>query len=349
LDNPEYLRVTAYGFNVRTNRRQNVGFRVAHSLVPDDSESAKPVADTPAATSSMPAANQTAMPVSTSVPGQIFSDCRDCPQMIVIRSGSFTMGSSVPQSGDARDLPEHQVTIARAFAIGVYDVTRAQYTVFAKKTRRPAAKGCDVLDPEMRWITDPSSDWRDPAFPQTDRDPVVCVSWIDAQAYVQWLNTQVGPRQSTDGVEIGPYRLPSEAEWEYAARASSSTPYPWGSVASHNQANYGLEDCPPCGAAKEGKDRWYFTSPVGSFAPNAFGLYDMSGNVWQWTQDCMHYGYAGAPADGSVWRDGECKLHVLRGGSWLDPSVLITVTLRNPWAPDSRNNANGFRVARSLE
>jgi formylglycine-generating enzyme required for sulfatase activity len=177
---------------------------------------------------------------------------------------------------------------------------------------------------------------------------VVCVSWKEAKTYIDWLNTQVNNLDVSLAKSSGPYRLLSESEWEYAARADTSTPFYWGREANHNSANYGLEQCYPCGAATEGKDRWIYTSPVGSFAPNAFGLYDMAGNVWQWTEDCMHYTYAGAPDNGSVWPDGECKLRVLRGGSWLDPARFITVTLRNPWSPDSRNNANGFRVARSL-
>jgi formylglycine-generating enzyme required for sulfatase activity len=349
LDNPEYLRVGEYSLDVRTTRTQTLGFRVVRTLAPEASDVVG-VAGQGTAAVSAPDVSTNMPSARARVPGRVFRDCPQCPEMIVIPAGSFAMGAPEHGGWDTRDVPEHRVTIDKDFAVGMYDVTREEYSFFVQKTGRRDGTGCDVLDPPERWITDRTRNWRDPAFQQTDRDPVVCVSWEDAQAYVQWLNSQVeGQHRSAGGMSIGPYRLLSEAEWEYAARAGSSTPYPWGDAANHSYANYGLEECPPCGAAKEGKDRWYFTSPVGVFEPNAFGLYDMSGNVWQWTQDCMHYGYAGAPEDGSVWSGGECRLRVLRGGSWLDPSILITVTLRNPWAPDSHNNANGFRVARSLD
>jgi sulfatase modifying factor 1 len=350
LDNPEYLRVGEYALNLRVNRNQVTGFRVVRTLSADSLDSATAALDEQPASS--PSSDSKADPAYTAPRARrsTFRDCANCPEMIVVPAGSFTMGSKPTGGWDTREVPEHRVTIEKEFAVGVYDVTRAQYMDFVQATRRPAEKGCDVVDPEARWITDHARDWRDPAFNQTESDPVVCVSWEDAHAYVRWLNTRVASRQQpANGERGGPYRLLTEAEWEYAARAGSSTPYYWGAHASHEYANYGVEQCYPCGVEKRGKDHWYFTSPAGSFAPNVFGLYDMSGNVWQWTEDCMHYGYAGSPNDGSVWAGGECKLRVLRGGSWLDPPGLITVTLRNPWAPDSRNNANGFRVARSLD
>ena len=290
---------------------------------------------------------------STSVPtgpGMTFRECaRECPLMVVVPAGTFTMGTSrLDIESDGREGPPHTVTFARPFAIGVYDVTRSEFARFVHATNYRTKKGCHVLDPQGRWITDPDKNWRDPGFMQTDRDPVVCVSWNDAQAYMSWLNGKV----RTNDPRQGPYRLPSEAEWEYAARAGSTTSYYWGSEVSHELANYGIDDCSPCGAKKEGRDHWYFTSPVGSFPPNAFGLYDAWGNVWQWTQDCTHYSFEGAPADGSAWMtdtDRACYNRTVRGGSWLDPGWLLTPFVRNPWAPDDHNNANGFRVARTLE
>jgi len=267
-----------------------------------------------------------------------FRDCaHDCPEMVVIPAGSFIMGSG----------PTHRVTFAKPFALGVYDVTLDEYSTFVRATSRASGKGCNVVDSEGRWITDPSKDWRYPGFEQTGRDPVVCVSWEDAQAYIAWLNHEVHSGEPTEAL----YRLPSEAEWEYAARAGTATSYYWGDVASHDLANYGIEHCYPCGAARQGRDRWYFTSPVGAFPPNAFGLYDISGNVWQWTADCTHYSFTGAPDDGSAWTTDDndaCHNRILRGGSWLDPAILLSIFVRNPWAPDDRNYANGFRVARTL-
>lgn len=284
-----------------------------------------------------------------STPGAKFRDCApDCPEMIVIPGGTFTMGSGrLDIEPDGREGPPHPVTLRDPFALGVYDVTRDEYAAFVRATGRPDAKGCNVVDVAGRWIPDPDKSWRDPGFKQTGRDPVVCVSWEDAQAYIAWLNRKVRHNGSPEG----PYRLPSEAEWEYAVHAGSTTSYYWGDVPSHDLANYGIEHCSPCGAAKQGRDQWYFTSPVGSFPPNAFGLYDALGNVWQWTADCMHYSFAGAPSDGSAWTadsNDACHNRVLHGGSWLDPSILMTLYVRNPWAPSDHNYANGFRVARTL-
>jgi formylglycine-generating enzyme required for sulfatase activity len=339
LTGPQYLRTGEYALSERTNHNTQTGFRVARTLTGDNTTALPDRADA-LSTPSGRLAEQSE---------RRFRDCPHCPEMIVIPPGSFSMGSPPPRQGwDSREAPQHSVRIDSAFAMSLYDVTRAQYSRFIRETHRSGGKGCDILDAQGRWITDPNKDWHSPGFPQTDFDPVVCVSWEDATAYALWLNQQARPRIPSDS-NSRPYRLPSEAEWEYAARSGTVTPYYWGNNASHESANYGLEECYPCGAAAEGRDRWYYTSPVASFPPNAFGLYDMLGDVWQWTQDCMHYGYEGAPTDGSVWAGGECKLHVLRGGSWLDPARFLTVTLRNPWGKSTRNQANGFRVVRSLD
>jgi len=282
--------------------------------------------------------------------GTNFRDCaRACPLMVVIPPGSFVMGTNrLDIESDGREGPPHTVNVARPFAVGVFDVTRGEFARFIAATGYRPEAGCDIVDSQGRWVTDGRKDWRNPGFTQTDRDPIVCVSWDDAQAYIAWLNRMIRPGDSGRG----PYRLPSEAEWEYVARAGSATLFSWGQEPGHDLANYGIEHCSPCGAATEGRDRWLFTSPVGSFAPNAFGVYDTSGNVWQWTQDCMHYRFDGAPSDGTAWMtdsNNACYNRVVRGGSWLDPGILLAVYVRNPWAPGSHNNANGFRVARTLE
>jgi len=278
-------------------------------------------------------------------PGTAFRECTHCPMMVVIPAGGFTMGSGVmdADSQDGRVGPAHHVSINHPFAVGVFDVTVDEYTQFVMDTGHPVTGGCDYYDGK-RWRLDVKRDWRHPGFAQSRRSPVVCVSFNDAQDYLRWLNGKLYGRASDRS--SNPYRLPTEAEWEYVARAGTTTPYYWGRQADHDFANYGLDQCWPCGVSKSGRDRWEYTSPVGSFPSNAFGLHDILGNIWQWTQDCMHDSFVGAPVDGSAWVDGECRDRVLRGGSWLDPAKYLEITVRNPWPSNEHNYANGFRVAR---
>lgn len=251
------------------------------------------------------------------------------------------MGSPDTEAGrDPSEGPQHRVTIS-SFALARTDVTRAQWRLFVEATHRPVASGCEWAgfprDQSQR------ASWRDLGFDQTDDDPVVCVSWNDARDYVAWLGARTGE----------PYRLPSEAEWEYAARAGTTTAYPWGDEASHEHANYGAEAC--CSERASGADTWLQTSPVGSFPANAFGLYDMQGNAWQWVQDCYVDTYEAAPVDGSPVDAPSCPYRVLRGGTWGDTPDLIRSAFRN-WAPppdwpsdrEYRSGGVGFRVARSL-
>jgi formylglycine-generating enzyme len=282
-----------------------------------------------------------------SQPGATFQECAQCPEMIVIPSGRFMMGTGPTERGhSSREAPLHEVRITKSFAIGVYAVTRAEYTAFVQQTQYPGHEGCEFLDGQRQWALDKQRSWRTPGFVQTDRDPVVCVNWHDAQAYLSWLNEKI----ASANVQAGqPYRLPSEAEWEYVARAGTHTTFYWGNEASHEAANYGAEQCYPCGIAKQGKDQWDYTAPVGSFAANAFSVYDMSGNVWQWTEDCMHETFTDAPNDGSSWITPVCYNRVLRGGSWIDPPRFLRLAERNPWSPDHTDYANGFRVVRVLE
>ena len=268
-------------------------------------------------------------------------DCPTCAELVVIPGGTFVMGSPGSETGrDVSEGPQRQVTIS-SFALGRTDVTRAEWRAFAEATQRPVAYGCE-------WAGFPRdqtqrASWRDLGFTQTDADPVVCVSWKDAHDYIIWLSARTGQT----------YRLPSEAEWEYAARAGTTTPYPWGEEASHDQANYGAESC--CSEQATGRDRWLQTSPVGSFPANAFGLYDMHGNAWQWVEDCYVETYADAPTDGSPVDRPACETRVLRGGTWGDTPELIRSAYRN-WAPppdwpsdrEYRSGGVGFRIARSL-
>jgi len=286
-----------------------------------------------------------------------FRDCPNCPEMVVVPSGSFMMGSPNSEAaGDATERPSHKVTIHR-FAIGKYDVTRAEYAAFVRATRRSTQRGC--------WYTgrpgpspDSAGSWSSLGFAQTPRDPVVCITWRDAHDYLAWLSKRTGQK----------YRLPTEAEWEYAARAGTTTPYYWGRHADHQHANYGLDTEYGKGVAK-GRDRWVFTSPVGSFPPNAFGLYDMSGNVLQMVEDCLKLSYADAPRDGFAYlknsplqASGElaelngkpgCTWRVLRCGDWGDPPEAIRSAMRN-FSPgpggtldNARSGGVGFRVARA--
>lgn len=274
--------------------------------------------------------------------GAVFRDCSNCPEMVILPAGLFAMGS--PPDEPERQEPEgpqHEVSVQR-FAIGRFAVTRGQWSAFVVATRRPEHRGCE-------WAGFPRGEsarasWRRLGFVQDDTHPVVCVSWTDAQDYVRWLSRRTGHH----------YRLPTEAEWEFGARAGGATAYPWGAAASHEQANYGAEAC--CSELASGRDQWRHTAPVGSFPPNAFGLYDMHGNAWQWVQDCFAESYAGAPSDGSAVDPPGCRRRVLRGGTWGDTPAMIRSAFRN-WAPPPRWNPQweyrsggvGFRVARSLD
>ena len=230
-------------------------------------------------------------------PGTVFRDCPECPEMVVVPAGSFMMGS--PPSEKDRDDdegPRHQVTIPKFFAVGKYEVTVEEYRRFAKATDRGGSDGCYVLDGKY-FIKETLISWVSPDFPQSDRHPVVCVNWNDARAYARWLSKKTSKQ----------YRLLSESEWEYTARAGTTTRYNWGDDIGRNQAN-----CFGCGSRWDNKQ----TAPVGSFPPNAFGLHDMHGNVWEWVADCRNPDYEGVPVDGNAWLSGECSERVVRGGSW---------------------------------
>jgi formylglycine-generating enzyme required for sulfatase activity len=286
---------------------------------------------------------------------QTFRDCSDCPEMVVVPAGTFLMGSSeaetardlhsnIPQDeiGTARyafaeEHPQHAVNIGRSLALGKYHVTREEFAAFVRDTGYATRGGC-TLFANHRYEQRADAGWQNPGFIQTDRDPVVCVSRQDAKAYVAWLNEKVRGQRPTIR-DDGPYRLPSEDEWEYAARAGTRTARWWGDVVGSGQAN-----CDGCGSRWDKKQ----TAPVGSFQPNPFGLFDMLGNAWEWTEDCWNKNYLGAPADGSAWTSGTCESHVLRGGSWSNVPWVLRSAGRTRSASDKRTNYIGFRVARTL-
>jgi formylglycine-generating enzyme required for sulfatase activity len=267
----------------------------------------------------------------------VIQDGDFAPELVVLAPGVFMMGSTEPErrwaieQGSGRgwvdvEKPQHRVAIPKPFAVGKYALTRGQFAAFVEATAHNMSGGCAIFDETGdKWEHSPMADWRSPGFGwQTDHHPVVGVSWEDAKAYVEWLGRETGQ----------PYRLPSEAEWEYACRAGTTTAYHVGSGITHFDANFGN---------KVGK-----TVEVGSYAPNDWGLYDMHGNVWEWVDDCRNDSYKGAPEDGSAWASGDCSRRVLRGGSWgFDPGDLRSAR-RGRVLPDLRVNGLGFRVARTL-
>ncbi len=259
-------------------------------------------------------------------PGTVFRDCAACPEMVVVPPGSFMMGSPATEEGrDDNEGPRHRVTIGYPLAVGVYEVTFAEWAACVR------AGGCAGYRPE-------DAGWG------RGRRPVIYVSWEDAQAYVEWMSSETGEE----------YRLLSEAEWEYVARGGTQTARHWG-ASSSGQCGYAN------GYDRTGDQKHDFlwdpiscsdghadTAPVGSFEPNAFRLYDVLGNVWEWTDDCWNESYAGAPTDGSPWASGDCTLRALRGGSWYDVPDLLRSADRNRIRAGSGLSYSGFRLARTI-
>jgi formylglycine-generating enzyme required for sulfatase activity len=247
-------------------------------------------------------------------PGDSFKECAsNCPEMIVVPAKSFIMGSSKSEPGhEAREEPQHEVGVPQPLAISKNEMTFAEWDDCAN-------------------YGDCEPDKDDGGFGRGDQ-PLINVSWVDAQRYAAWLSKMTGKT----------YRLLSEAEYEYAARGGSQTAYPWGDTIGKNNA-----DCTTCGSRWDNKQ----PAPVGSFAANGFGLYDMVGNVWEWVQDCVHNDYSGGPpTDGSAWiKGGDCSERVVRGGSWSDPPKFLRSAERQ-WDPiNDRYYRLSFRLARTLD
>ncbi|GAB7555053.1 formylglycine-generating enzyme family protein [Novosphingobium sp. 11B] len=245
--------------------------------------------------------------------GAAFSDCRDCPDMVVVPPGSFVMGSSQEERDalgvdplfDKMESPRHKVTIAYSLAISRYEITFDQWDACV------ADGGCNGYRP-------PDEGWG------RGRRPVIHVNYADVMSYIDWISRKTGAK----------YRLLSEAEWEYAARAGTSTWFVFGNVADHEKANFG--------------NRLDRTAAVGSYPPNAFGLHDMTGNVAEWVADCHHDDFVGAPTDGSPWLTGDCKLRNVRGAGWslIDWTIRAAQRIGDP--PQQRNSHLGMRIAREL-
>ena len=265
--------------------------------------------------------------------------------MVVVPAGSFRMGSPSGEAGRNDDEgPAHRVEISKPFAIGRFEVTRGEYARFVSETGDSPGTTCWTYE-GGEWEERTGRNWRSPGFAQADSHPAVCVNWKDARSYVAWLSRKTGEA----------YRLLSESEWEYAARAGTTSSRYWGNAPSSACRYANVYD-------RTGKDEHSFdwshhdcrdghghTSSAGVFDPNGFGLHDMLGNVWEWVADCWNESYAGAPADGSAWTSGDCSRRVLRGGSWNGEPRVVRSAIRNWNSTGNRSNDFGFRVARTLD
>ena len=277
--------------------------------------------------------------------GLVFRDCSDCPQMVVVPAGQFTMGVHAVDGEPPTAEPPHPVTVERKFALGRFEITRAEYAEFERATRRDAAADCYIFD-GAAGVPASEAWWRRPGFVQTPRDPLVCISWDDAQAYLVWLSERAGVT----------YRLPTEAEWEYAARAGMAETRYWGDApiqaCAYANVNDQLSQRFNAGftwAAFPCADGFAQTAPVGTFRANPFGLFDMLGNVWEWVEDCWHETYDGAPAEARAWTEGGvCTTRVLRGGAWDVPPSAVSTAVRVMAPTFVRDNSIGLRVARDL-
>jgi formylglycine-generating enzyme required for sulfatase activity len=282
------------------------------------------------------------VPAAPGKPGTELRDCAECAVLKVLPPGSFRQGAAVEDAASgAADKPAHLVSVAYALAVAVNDVTVGEFSAFVADTARDMA-GCEIYDGAWRVQVDAS--WNNPGFSQTAQHPVTCVSWADATAYAQWLSAKSGHR----------YRLPSASEWEYASRAGLEAPQPWEGTPARacafaNVADEGAARRYPGWSAFPCDDGYVYTAPVGSYQANAFGLNDMLGNVFQWTEDCWRGDYAQAPTDGSARQDGDCAEHEMRGGSWFSPAKFLNAAHRNRFATNYRTSSVGFRLVRRVD
>lgn len=281
-----------------------------------------------------------ALPIPTQ--GEVFRDCPTCPLMKALPPGQFDQGAAAGQAdASPLELPRHRVNITYPVGMGVYEITVGEFKEFTQATHYEAA-GCQAYDGQ--WQDNPELNWNNTGFTQTALHPVACVSWRDAHEFAAWLSRKTGQK----------YRLPTESEWEYAARASSPEARPWkdqieGACTEANVADQAAGQQYPGWKVHPCNDGYVYTAPVGSFQPNAFGLYDMLGNVFEWVQDCWHPDYRGAPADGSAWMTrGDCTQHNLRGGSWFTAPALVSTSARNRFEDSYRSTSIGFRLVREI-
>ena len=258
-------------------------------------------------------------------PGKVFKDCKDCPEMVVLPAGTFTMGTPDDEVGREPDEgPMHDVTFAKPFAMSRFHITASEWDSYIRQT------GVKIADGDTR----PGRECiaSKPRYPQGPSQPAVCMDMDDIKNYVAWLSKKTGQA----------YHMVSEAQREYAARAGSSGPFPFPfdddkgySIAKHANT-YGPAD------------GYSYSSPVGSYPPNAFGMYDMHGNVYERVADCEHSNYIGAPTDGSAWMEPNCESYQIRGNDWGEAPVFSRSGNRNNIYPQTRGDWIGFRVVRDL-
>jgi formylglycine-generating enzyme required for sulfatase activity len=297
------------------------------------------------------------------ITSQLAESCRQtgsreqAPAMVVIRPGHFQMGASVTDTeSDPDENPQHSVTIPQPFAISRCEITVSQFKQFIKDTGYQTTaekadsdgkiKGCNILNAETKtgeWKSD--RNWNNPGIDQNDQHPVVCVSWQDAQHYVNWLSQRTGAL----------YRLPTEAEWEYAARANTQSPryYPADTqcIYANGADQKAINIIPQDDTIASCEDGYVYTAPVASFTENAFGLFDMLGNVYEWTLDCYHDNYRNAPYDSSAWLEADhdnCGQRVIRGGSWRSNPMNLRSAYRDRDYSDVASINLGFRIVRTL-
>jgi formylglycine-generating enzyme required for sulfatase activity len=271
--------------------------------------------------------------------GDVFRDGEGFPEMVVVPAGAFLMGSppdELLRGPDDTEDPQHRVRLAAPFAIGRFAVTVAEFEAFVTATGQPVHDRLfTARDQDDAWIEQAGHSFRNPGFPQTGLHPVVGITFADATAYAAWLARQTGRH----------YHLPTEAQWEYAARAGTTTPFWWGATITPDQANYDgrhLYAGGVPGIARRG------TVPVETFMPNPFGLFQVHGNVWEWCADCWYPSHAGAPSDGAARLDGDPTVGVLRGGSWLNGPWVLRSAKRIGDPRSFRHNSFGLRVACTL-
>jgi formylglycine-generating enzyme required for sulfatase activity len=297
-----------------------------------------------------------AVPAAPALPPGVIRDCPTCPELVIVPAGVFTLGTSASAAevdAERGEAPPQPVTLSRPFALGRYEVTVGQFREFVAATQYAPNGDCRVASGGA-WTRLPDHGWQDPGFATApvDEDPAVCVSWDDAKAYADWLARATGQK----------YRLPSETEWEYAARGGTTTPRYFGdhdsdeaallSVACDYANVYDTSAVIELGLVEPNarcSDGHTYVAAVGSFKPNAFDLHDMIGNAREWVQDCYTATYTGRPLDGRPWEwAGGCELRGVRGGSWASRPSAARAAARGAEPQSLRQADLGFRVARDL-
>jgi formylglycine-generating enzyme required for sulfatase activity len=285
-------------------------------------------------------------------PGTVFKDCSDCPDMVVVPTGTFTMGitpgeaaqANLPAEEAAREQPAHIVTIANPIAVARTELTVAAYAAFAAETNRATESGCTTWDvAQNKWGEVAEANWEYPGYPQTPDYPVGCITLDDARDYAKWLSAKTHHH----------YRVPSEAEWEYVARAGGTVDTIENICAKANVSDNARLKVHGKGDGEATRfilcdDGFVYAAPVGKFPPNDFGLLDVIGNIWEWTDDCFVPNYDGAPVDGSALKTQACDRYVVRGGGWYSRSWFARPAGRSREVPGIRMSTLGLRVVRDL-